>query len=193
MKYDATSKNTKKMFAESLKKAMKKKAFSKITVSEIVRDCGVNRKTFYYHFEDIYGLLKWMLEEEAFEIVKKFDLLTNIEEAIDFVVDYVEQNDHMLNCVYDSLGRDQMKAFFVEDFLIICGKLISSLEQKTGIELEPQYKKYLCEFLSEAIAGMLINIFKGPQEYDRQKYKEYIVKTIETFLRGIFEFGTGQI
>lgn len=28
-------------------------------------------QTFYYHFEDIYALLKWMLEAEAIEVVKK--------------------------------------------------------------------------------------------------------------------------
>ena len=63
MKYEITSFNTKKSLAESLKKAMKSKTLSKITVSEIILDCGVNRKTFYYHFENIYALLKWMLEQ----------------------------------------------------------------------------------------------------------------------------------
>ena len=48
----------KKTLAVSLKRFMEKKPLSKITVSEIIADCGVNRKTFYYHFEDIYALLK---------------------------------------------------------------------------------------------------------------------------------------
>ena len=46
------------------KKAMEKKTLSKITVSELIAECNVNRKTFYYHFDDIYALLKWTLEEE---------------------------------------------------------------------------------------------------------------------------------
>ena len=37
----------------SLKKFMETKPLSRITVSEICKDCGFNRKTFYYHFEDI--------------------------------------------------------------------------------------------------------------------------------------------
>jgi len=41
------------MLADSLKKAMKSKPVSKVTISEIIADCNVNRKTFYYHFEDI--------------------------------------------------------------------------------------------------------------------------------------------
>ena len=82
MKHEVTTLNTKKMLAASLKIYMEKKPLSKITVSEIIADCGVNRKTFYYHFQDIYGLMKWMLEEEAIEVVKQFDLLVDYREAI---------------------------------------------------------------------------------------------------------------
>ena len=61
MKYEITSLNTKKLFAEALKKIILQKSFSKVTVSELIRECGVNRKTFYYHFSDVYDLLKFYL------------------------------------------------------------------------------------------------------------------------------------
>ena len=54
MKHEITSLNTKKTLSASLKKFMERKPLSKISVSEIIADCGVNRKTFYYHFDDIY-------------------------------------------------------------------------------------------------------------------------------------------
>ena len=58
MKHAESSLKTKKALASSLKKVMAKKPLRKITVTEIVNDCNVNRKTFYYHFEDIFALLK---------------------------------------------------------------------------------------------------------------------------------------
>ena len=79
-------------------------------------DCGLNRKTFYYHFEDVYALLKWTLEEEAIEVVKKFDLMVDYEEAILFVMDYVDSNKHMINCAYDAIGSEEMKRFFCFGF-----------------------------------------------------------------------------
>ena len=93
------------MFSAALKSAMKNKTLSKITVSEIIQTCRVNRKTFYYHFQDIYELLKWTLEQEAVEVVKNFDLLVNAEDAVAFVIDYVSTNQHILKCAYDSMGR----------------------------------------------------------------------------------------
>ena len=115
--------------ASSLKKIMSKKPFSKITVTEIIKDCGVNRKTFYYHFADIYALLKWMFEEEAVAVVKNFDIYTNPEEAIEFVIEYVEKNEHIISCAYDSIGRVEMKNFFSSDFRGIINGVITKAEK----------------------------------------------------------------
>lgn len=92
---------------------MRHKAFSKITVKEIIQSCGVNLNTFYYHFENIYSLLRWMLTEEAIDVVKHFDLLVDYEDAIRFIMDYVDENDYIISCAYDAIGRDEMKRFFI--------------------------------------------------------------------------------
>ncbi|MBR3905456.1 MAG: TetR family transcriptional regulator, partial [Clostridia bacterium] len=63
MKHEITTYNTKKLISNTLKALMRTKPFSKITVSEIISTCKINRKTFYYHFEDIFALVKWMFEE----------------------------------------------------------------------------------------------------------------------------------
>lgn len=52
-------------------------------------------------------------------MVKGFDLLIDYEDAILFVIDYLEKNHHMLNCVYDSVGRDELKIFLYNDFFEI--------------------------------------------------------------------------
>ena len=146
MKHEVTTLNTKRTLAASLKTFMGKKPLSKITVSEIIADCGVNRKTFYYHFTDIYALLKWMLEEEAIEVVKQFDLLVDYREAVLFVMHYVRENKHLLCCAYDSMGRDEMKRFFYADFIGITRKVVQNAEQQLGIRAEDTFKEFLAHF-----------------------------------------------
>ena len=53
---------TKKALASSLKNLMKKATLNQITVKDVVTDCGVNRQTFYYHFQDIYDLVEWIYQ-----------------------------------------------------------------------------------------------------------------------------------
>ena len=58
---------TKNALATALKKLLSKKELSKITISNITEECGVNRQTFYYHFNDIYDLLEWIFTNEVIE------------------------------------------------------------------------------------------------------------------------------
>lgn len=185
MKHEVTSLNTKRTLAESLKTIMKKKPFSKITISEIIADCGVNRKTFYYHFEDIYALLKWMFENEAIEVIKNFDLLVDYEDAILFVMDYVEKNEYIINCVHDAIGRNEIKRFFFADFNEIAKNFIESVEKETGVELSPDYRAFLSEFYTEALVGVLFDWVKHRTERGRAQTVKYIADTIRLSLTGI--------
>ena len=56
---------TKRALEQSLKNLLLKKPLNKITISDITEDCGINRMTFYYHFQDIYDLVEWSCLEDA--------------------------------------------------------------------------------------------------------------------------------
>lgn len=177
MKYETKSLMTKKALAASLKKLMEQKTLDKISVREIIEDCGVNRKTFYYHFEDIYDLLKWLFEEEAIEIVKQYDLIINANDAILFVLDYVEKNKLICNCAFDTLGRDELKRFFQKDFLSIIDNLIDTLSE--GLTVPEDYKKFLTNFYTEALASQLIDWIRHKDNYSKETIIQYITLTLK--------------
>lgn len=187
MKHEVSTLNTKTLIAASLKKIMEKKPLSKITVSEIVADCQINRKTFYYHFEDIQALLKWILEHEAVEVVKNFDLLIDYEEAINFVLDYVEENKHILNCVYDSVGRDELQRFFHNDFGGIITTIVTRIEEMMGISVTDEFRNFICDFYTGALSAKLIEFLRSNRHYDRKKVVEYIVLTIQASMPAILK------
>lgn len=173
MRYEDISRQTKFMLADSLKKAMKIKPVSKVTISEIIADCGVNRKTFYYHFEDIYALLKWILEEEAIEVVKSLDMVVDYEEAILFALDYIDKNHSFLENVYKSLGRDHLKQFFYTDLIGIIRGIVDKAEQIEGLVAEEDFKAFLAATFTEAVAGMLMELISTKEMADRNKIVEY--------------------
>lgn len=180
MTHEETSLRTKKALCDSLKNLMKHKPFSKITISELIRDCNINRKTFYYHFEDIYALLQWILEQEAVEVVKQFDLLTDFEDAFEFTIDYVEQNSFFLNCIYDSVGRDEMKRFLYRDFIGIIETFIRDTEKSLNAYVSDEFHFFLCNFYAEGLAGMLIALFQNPDSFSRENLAEYFSTVIHS-------------
>ncbi len=171
---DLKSENTKKSLAKSLKILMNKKKFNKITINDIVKLSEVNRNTFYYHFEDINALLKWTFEQETFDFLKTFDMTTDFEKALNFIIDYVEDNKHILNCVTNSLGREQMKQFFSDDLKDVVKMIIDASEKELNLKVNDDFKKYLCNFYTEAIAGNLLAYFKNKETIDRKKIVSYI-------------------
>lgn len=174
MTHDEISLQTKQKLAASLKKFMMLKSLNKITVTDIIKDCNVNRKTFYYHFEDIYDLLKWILEQEAVEVVKKFDLMVDYKEAIIFVMNYIESNAHILACAYDSLGREEMRRFLYHDFTSIIETLIDNVEKELGLCVKKEFKYFVCDLYTESLAGILIEWFKNPQNRCKEQVVEYL-------------------
>ena len=64
MKRNELSLHRKEQMAASLKKLMTRKNLGRITIQELADDCGINRYTFYYHFQDIYDLLSWTFRQD---------------------------------------------------------------------------------------------------------------------------------
>lgn len=190
MKHEEISLQTKRALAASLRRIMTRKSFSKITVSEIIADCGVNRKTFYYHFEDIYALLHWMLEQESVEILKHFDLLTDYRDAVSFIMDYIESNKHIINCAIDAIGRDFLSRFFYADFMGIANSVIRGMEEKYHHPLSDAYRSFLAEFYCEAISGMIVSWIRNRKGEDRAFAQESIITILRDSLRGVMQAET---
>ena len=67
----ADSNITKRALAAALKELMAEMPFSKININDICEKCDMNRKSFYYHFQDKYALLNWIYDTEFIAIARK--------------------------------------------------------------------------------------------------------------------------
>ena len=80
----ADSNITKRALAQAMKGLMAKQPFSKISVGDICEACGMNRKSFYYHFRDKYDLVNWIFYSEFLASVQVAQC-TNNEEFLEMV------------------------------------------------------------------------------------------------------------
>ena len=69
----------KETIAQAAKALLMDKGVKKLTVKDIVEACQITRQTFYYHFEDILALFRWMLEQDAQRAIAQMDTLENGE------------------------------------------------------------------------------------------------------------------
>lgn len=179
MTHEETSLQTRKFLSAALKRQMERKPLRKITVNDIITDCGLNRKTFYYHFEDIYALLKWSLEQDIFEVLRRFDFMTDVQGALQFTVDYIESNAHLLNCIYDTIGRDEIKRLLCDDLFQIVRKFINENEVEHDLHLSENSKEFLCRFYSNATVGTLVDWFRTSYSPET---KQFLVENLSYML-----------
>lgn len=57
--------NMKETIARAAKTILLERNVKKLTVKDIVEECQITRQAFYYHFEDIPALFRWILERDT--------------------------------------------------------------------------------------------------------------------------------
>ena len=162
---------------------LSEKELSDITISELSDRAQVNRKTFYYHFEDIFSLLKWTLDQEAMCMFGKYDLVSQRREAVDFALDYINSNHDILHNIVHSIGRSELSRYFYNDIYEPIHNLVCEAVKKHSVTAEDSYQVFLSRFLTEAIAGILLDCIERDMG-DRKKLAEYIAATITGAILG---------
>ena len=97
---------TKRALEQSLKNLLLQKPLSKITISDIADDCGINRMTFYYHFKDIYDLIEWSCEEDARKALEGKKTYDTWQQGLLQIFEAVQENKVFILNVYRSISRE---------------------------------------------------------------------------------------
>ena len=104
---------TKEALASALRQMMTVKPIDKVTVKDIVEICGVNRQTFYYHFDDVDDLLEWVFEQDSDRVFPKEVKANHWMEDMMGYFDYLVSNSAFTLNVYNSTSRLYMLRYLM--------------------------------------------------------------------------------
>lgn len=97
---------TKQAIKSSFMKLLNQQPLSKISVRDIVEDCGINRNSFYYHFQDIPSLIEEIIKEDADRIIEQHPTVNSLRECINIMFRYALENKKAVLHIYNSANRD---------------------------------------------------------------------------------------
>ncbi len=72
----------KQVFADGAKALIFDRNVTKLTVKDLAAQCHVTRQTFYYHFEDIPHLLRWIMDSDSEKLISQCMNQENREEGL---------------------------------------------------------------------------------------------------------------
>lgn len=179
---------TKILMGEALKKLIKDRPFSKITVQDIVAECNINRNTFYYHFENNYDLLSFVYEQEVQNIVESFHKANaTIPQAMDFVLDYIDKNIPLCQCAYESLGEQQLKIIFEKDLLEFVRATIDYYALENTVKFSEDLKSFVGYSYSNLLSTQIIWYIRHSIDLDKEIFKECLQTFFTASLKAVLE------
>ena len=171
-KPNAASDQTKRALAQALKELMAQKPIDKITIHDLTERCGIRRQNFYYHFSDVYDLLRWMFQEEALVLLEQHEGTLLWQEGLLQLFRYIEDNRAVCLCTLRSVGREHLKRFFETDIYAIIHRAVEQVAAQVGADqagLTQADTDLMTHFYVVALAGMmeswlLCEIDRTPEE-----------------------------
>ena len=131
-KQNAASDQTKHALAVALKELMAQRPLDKITIHDLTERCGIRRQNFYYHFEDVYDLLRWMFQEEAVSLLQQHEGTLLWQEGLLQLFCYIEANRAVCLCALRSVGREHLKRFFEADIHAVIHRTVEQIGTEVG-------------------------------------------------------------
>ena len=146
---------TKRALEKSLKNMMLKKPVNKITINDIAEDCGVNRATFYYHFNDIYDLIEWSCEEDSRKAADGNTTYDTWEQGFLNIFHTVEENKPFILNVYRHVSQEQIIQYL---YRVVYGLIINVVEEcAQGMDVREDDKQFIADFYKYAFVGMMLD------------------------------------
>lgn len=180
-KNPSVSEQTKLQLAAALKTLMSQKPMDKITIAELTSMCNIRRQSFYYHFEDIYDLLRWMIQNEAISLLKQQEGALLWKEGLLQLFRYLEENRAVCLCALKSVGRNHLRRFFEADIDAIIHRTIEQLGENIGVQNNWDSfvdVEMLTHFYVVALAGMIESWLLG----EINRTPEQLVQFVDVIL-----------
>ena len=183
----AVSDQTKHALAAALKELMLEKPLDKITIQELTSHCGMRRQNFYYHFEDVYDLLRWLFQEEAVSLLQQHEGALLWQDGLLQLYEYLEENRTFCLCALKSVGREHIRRFVEADIYAIIHRTVNQIGEVIGIlkQVKPGDADLVEHFYVVALAGLTEDWLTGRVDRTPKELITFVDQILQDHVRGV--------
>lgn len=149
------SDKTRKMLADALKEQMNKTSFEKISVTDITNMCGFHRQTFYYHFEDKYQLLDWIVCQELIAPLTDGINLDNLYDRLYDLFKTMLDNKKFYQSTF-KISFNEISKYISKLATDVFIKVLEDIEKDLGINSVDEENVISAEFFGYGISGVIL-------------------------------------
>jgi probable dihydroxyacetone kinase regulator len=178
---------TQAAIANSMKQLMKIKPFNDISVSDIINNCGISRKTFYYHFKDKYDVVNWIFNTDVVDSILESTTLDNWAEGSLKLCRYIYDNREFYTNAINVAGQNSFTEYLNNLTRLQVEKL--SMQACGKYTVDKDDKEFMIDFFYNAFIGVFttwINSgMKDTPEVIVRRWKTIADKSLENYVKAM--------
>ena len=178
------SERTKQLLANGLKEISATTALRKIRVGELCDRCGVDRRTFYYHFKDIYDLAAWIFDQDMHIYLPLRSAGTPTVRGLTGVLSRFREQSVFYRCALAEDSQNALGRHFLQ----------ATVSMYTALILKKQGKNSLSEEESFAVGyhcfgafGMIRRWLFTEPDRTPEEIAGYLLNAMPPFIRCLYE------
>lgn len=145
---------TQKAILTTFEEMLEEMPFDKITVSALVRRCGVSPNTFYYHYQDIYDLLGVWMNTRLDMLKKSVGESTNWKEELRVFLRYCQNHPKLIYNLLSSVSRGALEHYI---FTETDDAFLDFVRERTaGRSLSEDSLRYIAQFCRYSFIGFFL-------------------------------------
>lgn len=167
---------TKKAIKDTFIALLEEYPLSEITVKTLVEKCGINRNSFYYHYQDIPALIDEIIKEEAEQIFEKYPSVSTIVECYDALIEFASHRKRAIMHIYRSLNREVFERHLMAVSEYFVGNYVNTVLEDEDIGAAD--KKTIVSYYKCVCFGLVLDWLNHgmTEEYAQETRRIFLLK-----------------
>lgn len=177
---------SKEQIQTSFRRLLFAKSLDKITVRDIVEDCGLTRNTFYYHYEDIYDLFDDYLDMQTRAAWLSLPANTPWDKILLTMICNIFDSPQTGRHIMSSKKSDTMRLYLNRLLEAMIDRYIDG--NLTGLQVDVADRRMICDSVTHGICGVLEQWVTGPDAPGLERNLGRLMRSFEGGIRGALEY-----
>lgn len=177
----AKSQLTRRAIMAAFVKLINLRPLDKITVKDIVEECGINRNTFYYHYHDLGELLLDVFESDLRHFMETPRDSASLAESCRSAAAFFLENRRAVYHVYNSDYRELLQRYLNTLLGEVTIRFVR--QQAEGIDVAEEDILFISSFYQNAMTGILLSWLKGHMKTDVDAYLNALERCFDGSIR----------
>lgn len=150
---------TRNAIRASFLRLLAERPLDRITVKDLVEDCGVSRNAFYYHYRDLFDLAEEVFTRETEQALRTAGSADSWEDGLLQALQFALEHRRLIVHACRSSCRDQVVKYLFRVTEKVLNDSVDALSR--DLDTDEADRRFLARFYTHALVGMFLEWVDG--------------------------------